>query len=85
MFKIDINLAPWDRALRVVLGLLMLAFGASGAAPGIWGPALLIFSAVPLLTAILGWCPFYAIMGLRTYRPAPSEPQSAESEPPPID
>ena len=85
MFKIDINLAPWDRALRAVLGLLMLALGASGTVPGIWGSALLIFSAVPLLTAILGWCPLYAILGLRTGRPVPTEPQPAESEPPPID
>lgn len=78
MLKINVNLAPWDRALRLVLGLLMLAFGASGAVPGIWGPALLIFSTVPLLTAILGWCPFYAIMGLRTYRRPPANPHQPE-------
>jgi hypothetical protein len=66
---LPLNLAPWDRALRVVLGLVMLLLGATEAVPGIWGPAMLIFSTVPLVTALLGWCPFYAILGLRTYRP----------------
>lgn len=66
---VPLNLAPWDRVLRVGLGLAMLLLGAIGAVPGPWGPALLIFSTVPLVTALLGWCPFYAILGLRTYRP----------------
>lgn len=84
MLKVIINQASWDRAARVVLGLLMLIFGASGAVPGIWGPALLIFSTVPLLTGILGWCPFYAILGLRTNRHPSSGPHANDSDPPPI-
>ncbi len=82
--KLVINLGTWDRALRVLVGLLMLISGASGAVPGIWSPALLIFSAAPLLTGILGWCPFYAIMGLRTYRPPSPSLRPTDREPPPI-
>jgi hypothetical protein len=84
MLKIAVNLATWDRAVRVLVGLLMLIFGASGAAPGIWSPALLIFSSVPLVTAILGWCPFYAIMGLRTNRHPSSGLHPTDNDPPPI-
>lgn len=68
-----LNEAPWDRALRILLGLAMLALAWSGLVHGLWGLALKIFGWVPLLTGVLGWCPVYAVLGLRTYRRS-SEP-----------
>ncbi|HMB53690.1 MAG TPA: DUF2892 domain-containing protein [Thermoanaerobaculia bacterium] len=66
------NMAGWDRLLRLLLGLAMLAVGAAGVAPGLASLALLIFAWVPLLTAISGWCPFYSLLGIRTHCSTPS-------------
>lgn len=70
------NEATWDRALRILLGLLMLYAGWSGLVTGVWGVALKIFAWVPLVTGLLGWCPFYAILGVSTRKtgPAAKEP-----------
>ena len=37
---------------------------------GVSAIALRVFSLVPLLTGLAGWCPFYALLGLGTRRPA---------------
>lgn len=66
------NEAPWDRALRVVLGLVILGVGASGWLPPLWSVAFLIFGWVPLLTAAFGWCPIYSLMGIDTLHRLPS-------------
>ncbi|HYG63343.1 MAG TPA: DUF2892 domain-containing protein [Thermoanaerobaculia bacterium] len=60
------NLSAGERVIRVVLGLLMLAAGWSGWVPGVWAVALKAFGWVPLLTGLIGWCPFYALLGIRT-------------------
>lgn len=65
------NLSATDRAVRIVLGVLMLAAGWSGWFPEVWALALKIFAWVPLLTAAIGWCPLYALLGIRTARPSP--------------
>ena len=64
------NEAGWDRALRAVLGLTMLALGASGWLSDIATVSLLIFGWVPLLTAVAGWCPIYSLLGISTVRGA---------------
>jgi hypothetical protein len=60
------NLSNLDRGVRVILGLLMLAAGWLGLASGVWRIALEIFGWVPLVTGLIGWCPFYALLGIRT-------------------
>lgn len=49
-----------DRALRVALGLVLLALAATGR--GAWG----YLGVVPLLTGLLGSCPLYSIVGINT-------------------
>jgi uncharacterized membrane protein len=68
------NQSTLDRIIRIVLGVAMLALGWSGAVEGIWGIALRIFAWVPLVTGLIGWCPFYAILGLSTRKPRPPRP-----------
>lgn len=63
-----INAAPWDRALRVLVGVSMLLAGWSGLASGVWGVALLVFAWPPLLTGLFGWDPVYALLGGGTQR-----------------
>jgi Protein of unknown function (DUF2892) len=55
------NLGNIDRAIRAILGLVLIALAATGTV-GMWG----WIGIVPLLTAIFGFCPAYAIFGMNT-------------------
>lgn len=57
------NVGGLDRALRILVGLALVVAAATGTV-GIWGYAGLI----PLITGLLGWCPLYAVFGLKTCR-----------------
>lgn len=57
------NLGTLDRALRIVLGTLLL-FGFL-LIPG-WARWLSLLGIAPLVTASLGWCPIYQRFGLNT-------------------
>jgi hypothetical protein len=63
------NVATWDRIVRVAGGGIMLAAGWTELVPGVWGIALKVFAWVPLVTGLTGWCPFYALLGCSTRRP----------------
>jgi len=55
------NVGTWDRALRVVVGLALIALALTGQI-GVWG----WIGLVPLLTAAIGFCPAYRLFGLST-------------------
>jgi len=55
------NVGTIDRALRVVLGLVLLSLVFFGPQTP-WG----WIGVVPLLTALVGYCPAYSVFGLRT-------------------
>jgi hypothetical protein len=65
------NLSNLDRAIRIAVGLLMLGAAWMGLATGIWKAGFEIFGWVPLGTGLIGWCPVYALLGVRTRRPRP--------------
>ena len=50
-----------DRALRVILGLALIALAATGKVWA-WG----WIGLVPLLTGAVGFCPAYALFGINT-------------------
>ena len=56
-----------DRVIRVVLGLGLLSLTVIGPHT-FWG----LIGIVPLLTGVVGFCPLYAALGLRTCPLAPS-------------
>jgi len=62
------NLPIWERALRSIAGLLMIAFGVFG--PGfVGGPIGYILAAagvMTLLTGFVGYCPACAVVGRRS-------------------
>jgi len=60
------NEASWDRALRVGVGLAMLAAGLFRLLSEPWNTALVIFAFVPLATGLMGWCPLYGLAGFST-------------------
>lgn len=55
------NMASWDRAARVVIGLVLIALTLTGNI-GLWG----WIGVVPLLTGLVGNCPLYSVVGIKT-------------------
>ena len=55
------NMGSTDRAVRVVVGLVLLVLAATGTV-GAWG----YIGLVPLATAAIGWCPAYLPFGFST-------------------
>ena len=60
------NVGAIDRVLRVILGLALIAFALGFIAPGAPYHWLGWIGAVPLLTAAVGSCPLYSVLGLST-------------------
>jgi hypothetical protein len=56
-----LNEGTLDRAVRVVLGLALLALVFVG--PHTW---MGLFGLIPLVTGLVGFCPLYRLLGLRT-------------------
>ena len=58
------NMGGIDRGLRIVIGLALLWYALLAPATGYnwigW------IGIVPLLTAFMGWCPAYTLVGLST-------------------
>ncbi len=52
------NVGGIDRILRAVIGLALIALTLAGTI-GVWG----WIGVVPLLTAALGFCPLYTMLG----------------------
>lgn len=55
------NTGTVDRALRVIVGLALIALAATHTI-GVWG----WIGIVPLLTGIFSFCPAYALLGINT-------------------
>ena len=55
------NVGGIDRILRIVIGLALIALTLTGTI-GVWG----WIGVVPLLTAGLGTCPLYSVLGFST-------------------
>ena len=62
------NIARWERILRILVGIAMIAVATSGAVEGILRVGLLLFSWVPLATGALGWDPIYALLRIGSHR-----------------
>jgi len=56
-----VNEGTIDRALRVIVGLVLVGLAASGTV-GAWG----WIGVLPLVTGAVGFCPAYAIFGMST-------------------
>ena len=59
------NVGTIDRLLRIIVSAALIAWALGflpGVAPSIWG----WIGVVPLLTAVVGYCPAYSIIGVST-------------------
>jgi hypothetical protein len=60
------NVGNMDKVLRIVLAVVMSVLYFTGTVTGILGTVLLILGGVFLLTALVGFCPLYAMVGINT-------------------
>lgn len=59
------NVGGLDKILRIVAGVGLLGFAVLSDSPAhVWG----YIGVVPLLTALVGVCPLYSLIGLNTCR-----------------
>lgn len=63
MFKT--NVGSIDRVLRIALGVALLAWFFMDQGGGFWHYAKLI-GIIPILTAVMGTCPLYSVLGMST-------------------
>jgi hypothetical protein len=61
-----VNEAGWDRAIRVVAGLVLLYLGWGGVVAGTLGTVFKWLGFLPLLTGVIGFCPAYPLLGIGT-------------------
>lgn len=54
------NVGGIDKILRIVLGLALIAWALTG------GPVWAWVGVIPLATALISFCPLYAIIGMNT-------------------
>ncbi len=60
------NVGTIDRALRIIVGLALLAFAMGWIGAGSGWNWLGWIGVVPLLTALIGNCPAYSLLGVST-------------------
>lgn len=55
------NVGGFDKIARIGAGVILIGLAATGTV-GAWG----WIGVVPLATGLMGWCPFYPLLGLNT-------------------
>jgi hypothetical protein len=61
--RMKTNVGTFDRSIRIILGLTLVILYAIGVI-GAWG----LIGLIPLATGMLGFCPLYRVLGIRTCR-----------------
>jgi len=61
MLKMLKNVGTIDRILRIVVGIVLIALVFIGPQTP-WG----WIGVVPLVTALIGWCPLYTLLHIKT-------------------
>jgi hypothetical protein len=60
------NESSLDRVIRVIVGIALLALYFTGTVTGGLGIAFIVIGAVALLTGVVGFCPLYALLRMKT-------------------
>ncbi len=56
-----VNVGGIDKIIRIIIGALLLILAATGTL-GAWA----WIGIVPLATGLMGWCPAYSLLGIKT-------------------
>ncbi len=54
------NVGSIDKIARIVVGLALIVWAIAG------GPVWAWIGVLPLATGLLGWCPAYSLLGIKT-------------------
>ncbi|WP_321344107.1 DUF2892 domain-containing protein [Breoghania sp.] len=65
MAAFSTNMGTAERIARVVVGIALLGFALVGPADITWKWIGWI-GVIPLVTALIGWCPLYTVLGIRS-------------------
>lgn len=60
------NESSLDRIIRVVAGIILAVLYFTGTVTGSLGIILIVLGAVALLTGVVGFCPLYAVLKIKT-------------------
>ena len=60
------NESSLDRYIRVILGAVLLVLKFTGVVTGTLGWVFLAVGAIALITGLIGFCPLYALLKIRT-------------------
>jgi hypothetical protein len=69
------NVGTTDKIVRIILAIIVFAVGIIF--KSWWG----LLGFIPLLTAVIGWCPLYLPFGISTMK-AKTEPPATEEQKP---
>ncbi|MCA9838028.1 MAG: DUF2892 domain-containing protein [Trueperaceae bacterium] len=61
-----LNEGKLDRIIRFVLGLLLIVLWPFGFTQGTFAVVLAVVGAVLVATSLAGFCPLYAVLGIKT-------------------
>jgi hypothetical protein len=56
MFESMVNIGVWERIIRIIVGVALLGLLLTNKNPWRW---IGLIGVLPLLTGLVGWCPFY--------------------------
>jgi len=60
------NESSLDRIIRVVFALVLFALYFTGTVTGTLGTVFIVLGALALITGVVGFCPVYALLKIRT-------------------
>jgi hypothetical protein len=60
------NMSSADRGIRAILGVLLIVLGLTGVLAGTLAVVGYVLAAVFLLTAVVSFCPLYALLHIST-------------------
>lgn len=60
------NMGTVDRTIRIILALVFSILYFTGTVTGTLGTVLLVLGGIFLMISVLGYCPFYTLLGINT-------------------
>lgn len=60
------NVGGTDRAVRLIVGIAVIAFGYMGGLASPWNAVAIGAGSIFVLTALLKFCPLYPLLGINT-------------------
>jgi hypothetical protein len=64
--KMKINESNLDRIIRIVFGIVLFTLYITNVVTGTLGIVFIVLGALALLTGIVGYCPLYALLKIKT-------------------